>query len=614
MMRPFCLFACFFAGLSVLYADLSLPHLDSLTNVIRQSEDNEKKLMAYYNVIEGLYWSGDTTEGDRYLKEMKLFGQANYEEANPGLMSIMDGHRFFVTGKGLRNSLDNTLDGIASLEATERKSKSTVEILAGGYDLAGYTFHTAGAYDLALEYYQKAEKVARIFGFMDLLRVVYNNLSSLYLYELKDREAGLAYLKAALSIAEERHQIRSLGMLNTNLGVFYNSDGNKVAARRHYKKAISYLSQANDSDGLGNAFLGLAQLDYGQGDLEGARAYIEMSIAHAGGDCYWCWDAHYTMGDILWAEKKYGQARERIERGRKVAEKFGEAEGALDGIFLLAKLEDHLGNWEKASLLFKKGLRSKDSLQDIWNINKIAEIQAANELSKLYWEKGILLEEKELLDSKVSFQKKSLALIAALLFLAVISGASIYISRRQLRRSNQKLVEKNRLLIEKNIRDHSKRDASKPSALNAVAASPSGIDRPNGENPESNAGENATSTEADLNPAEENLVEKIRAVFEKEEVFMEDELTLASLAQKLNTNTTYLSNVINQTYGKGFRRVVNEYRVQRVLECFERGEFRTLTIFAIAQKAGFKSKSSFNSAFLQYTGVTPTFYIKNLEE
>lgn len=116
----------------------------------------------------------------------------------------------------------------------------------------------------------------------------------------------------------------------------------------------------------------------------------------------------------------------------------------------------------------------------------------------------------------------------------------------------------------------------------------------------------------EFNSVELELIEKIRVELDVNEVFVDPELTLASFAQKLETNTSYLSNVINNAFGKNFRSLINEHRVAKVLAAFENNEHKTLTIFAIAQKAGFKSKSAFNNAFNDFTGVTPTVYIKNM--
>ncbi|NJN78521.1 MAG: helix-turn-helix transcriptional regulator [Saprospiraceae bacterium] len=109
---------------------------------------------------------------------------------------------------------------------------------------------------------------------------------------------------------------------------------------------------------------------------------------------------------------------------------------------------------------------------------------------------------------------------------------------------------------------------------------------------------------------EAELLEKIETALEVRKIFLDNNLTLSNFAQSLNTNTTYLSKLMNNIYNKRFSVLINEYRVKEILMYFETNQLKELTIFALAQKAGFSSKSAFNAAFKDYTGVTPSFYLK----
>jgi AraC-like DNA-binding protein len=64
-----------------------------------------------------------------------------------------------------------------------------------------------------------------------------------------------------------------------------------------------------------------------------------------------------------------------------------------------------------------------------------------------------------------------------------------------------------------------------------------------------------------------------------------------------------VSRAFNEGLGQNFNAVINGFRVDAVKERLRRGD---ADILAAALDAGFASKASFNRAFRQHTGVSPT--------
>ncbi len=96
-----------------------------------------------------------------------------------------------------------------------------------------------------------------------------------------------------------------------------------------------------------------------------------------------------------------------------------------------------------------------------------------------------------------------------------------------------------------------------------------------------------------------------------EEFYLENSISLSSLAKSASTNTTYLSKIINEDYKKTFAVFINELRISHTLKQLEvLPEYRILTIENIAYKSGFSSSSAFYNAFKKFTGLTPSYYIK----
>lgn len=97
---------------------------------------------------------------------------------------------------------------------------------------------------------------------------------------------------------------------------------------------------------------------------------------------------------------------------------------------------------------------------------------------------------------------------------------------------------------------------------------------------------------------------------ENEEPYLDPSLNLDKLAIQTEMNPKYLSLLLNSTLNKNFYEFVNEYRIEKVKELLVSPNLKHLTIAAIANEAGFNSKSSFNSIFKKYTNLTPKEFLK----
>lgn len=103
-------------------------------------------------------------------------------------------------------------------------------------------------------------------------------------------------------------------------------------------------------------------------------------------------------------------------------------------------------------------------------------------------------------------------------------------------------------------------------------------------------------------------------VFESKKGFLKSTITVSTLARKLSTNTKYLSKIINVYKGKTFIHYINDLRIEYILkELKTNPTLHRYTILGIAKEASFNSAESFSAAFKKKTGITPTYYIKNLK-
>ena len=111
---------------------------------------------------------------------------------------------------------------------------------------------------------------------------------------------------------------------------------------------------------------------------------------------------------------------------------------------------------------------------------------------------------------------------------------------------------------------------------------------------------------------EMKLYFRLKDLVEKEKLFLDSNLTLKALADKLNTNTKYLSQVVNHYSGTNFQQLINSYRIQEVKRKIRDGESAHLTLYGLSIQCGFKNKSTFYKVFKEVTNQTPKEYLQEV--
>ena len=116
----------------------------------------------------------------------------------------------------------------------------------------------------------------------------------------------------------------------------------------------------------------------------------------------------------------------------------------------------------------------------------------------------------------------------------------------------------------------------------------------------------------------ENIVFKILEKiieFENQKEYIDNKITLDSLAKKLKTNSNYLSRTINHHKGKNFSTYLTDLRINHTIELLKKEpKYRNYTIKAIAFEVGFKNSKSFTNAFYKHTKLYPSYFIKELQK
>ncbi len=106
-------------------------------------------------------------------------------------------------------------------------------------------------------------------------------------------------------------------------------------------------------------------------------------------------------------------------------------------------------------------------------------------------------------------------------------------------------------------------------------------------------------------------LKRLEKALRQEKLFLDEELTLGTLAEHIKIPSYLLSYLINERLNKNFPSLVNELRVEEAKQKLSKPEYSDITILEIAFSSGFKTKAAFNRAFKKYTNMTPSEFRKN---
>ena len=212
---------------------------------------------------------------------------------------------------------------------------------------------------------------------------------------------------------------------------------------------------------------------------------------------------------------------------------------------------------------------------------------------------------------------QSTVLVSVGMILLVILIFYVLLKKRinALRYANNKLLDRNRELIRAEELNRKLMDDK----LEAAATE----DENNFNNPLDTKTEDTTDEEtrnySTVSPRaqylsdeqKEILLSRIRKVLNQTDQPFNPEFSLNTLAQLVKSNTKYVSWVINETYDKNFKTILNELRVREASKILDNHEtYGNYTIQAVGEEVGYKSSTSFIQAFKKLVGMTPSVYQK----
>lgn len=459
--------------------------------------------------------------------------------------------------------------------------------------LSAELYHSAGEFKKSICYGENAHSLLSQISDPEWFSRVNEFLAKEYrlvgLYQ-RSKKYTLQGIEAAKGITDSQKKSEVLGLLNQEMAYYEMEQGS-------YPDAIKYIELSL------NAF--------GNDNIQDNGRAIAASYQILG-------DVYFKLKDYVISESCYRKAESLLKENCCI---LGLVYNGLGGIRLKQK------NWKDAEIYLKKAENLADSSRSLKfkkavysNINDYYEGTGDTFKASLYAVKyvraydSLTARSREFAmrnpDTPAKPNKKSTQIsivknTAIIVLIVSLIGIVIFFKTKQ-----KKQRSKFRNIIRTQLQMISSRSESSP--LKAENPDFSNIsveevdDRAGGVDKKRNESLMTSETEAKLL--------ELLDVFEKGELYNNKNMSLSFLAAELNTNTKYLSYVINQHKSADVKTYVNRLRINYIVDKLINDEkYRQYKISILADECGFSSHSKFASIFKAVTDFSPSAYIKYLD-
>ncbi|GAA0893407.1 hypothetical protein GCM10009122_30860 [Fulvivirga kasyanovii] len=350
----------------------------------------------------------------------------------------------------------------------------------------GYVYQEKGFYQLAIDHFQNALRIARRNEFKDREKFVLNNLGLTYYYYGKYDEA-LQYHFQSLSLREEEKNQLEIAISCNNIGLVYYQIKDYNKAIEYFKRSLEIKKSLKDESKIEGTLinLGLCFSDLNNYDEAVNNFTRVLKLCERNG----CEDrikvdalngaalAYYSLDN---AEQAEVYLREAIE----IATGVGLQSHVVNNTHYLARIKKEEGNIDEAlELLHASQTLAEEIDSRVWvnkNYKLYGEIYALlNDFEKAYGYQmkydslsGLILNEEviqNLANIQINYQEKEnletislqkseisrrttlLILSIIIIFLAVVILVILYRNNQHRRNVNRKLYEANETIEKQNL-------------------------------------------------------------------------------------------------------------------------------------------------------------------
>ncbi len=475
----------------------------------------------------------------------------------------------------------------------------------------GDACYEAGRYSDALEFYTKALESAKNEKNDQMYYVCLGNIGNIYA-SMNDIKRALHYYTTGYEAAKETNDIDRQWGFSTNIVAAYcmlqevdNAKAffdvqmkipyeNTEIKRYYFLNNQAYIAMAENNSRMAEYYFKKV-MAFAQERHMNTMYYVGPLV---------------ELGKIYMQRKNSREAIECFEIARDSVLRMENKDRLVSIFQAMSEAYRKSGNADSAEAYRRRYLAMSDS------IFNISQFNLANGKLFEYENK----ENKARIDSLTS--QNYIQLFVILVF--VVFALAVTLLYVALRRKARNLQEAQKMLVSKNEELMASDSHSRQLLKRYVEAMDkqkiqTGTEIPdNGMMQDADSGTESIEEHEDqrtgLGLSEElrnRLLNSITMILDDVSVISNSDFNLSMLAEKVGSNTKYVSWIINDVYGKNFKTVLNEYRIREACRRLtDKDHYGNMTIQAIYEELGYNSAASFIQAFKKVNGMTPSVYQK----
>ncbi|MBN1199916.1 MAG: tetratricopeptide repeat protein [Bacteroidales bacterium] len=536
--------------------------------VIQEPADSAKVDQLYHLSFQ--YFQSDPDTSRLLLEEgLKLADRLGYRK---GRINILSGFGYYGIVRGDYSYALQYLN-----QALEEADRYSVEVAKGSIrNGLGLVYAELTEYPQALGFYQQAYDQFMAAGDSGRAGSILANMGVIHCKQMNYRK-GLDYFNRVLQIAEKTgntyQRLQVLGVMANA----YESLQEHQQAESYFKEALRIARELNIPLEIGLSCGNLGKACFMNGRIDEAIRYTREAV-----DILEKLDAQHflvsnyaNLAKCYAAEGRFDIAEEWARKAEATAGKGGSFEKESWALEAFVDLHEKQRNYKEANAFLHKLLVIKDSIYTNEQKEEIAELETKFNVKQKEREIELLQKESEINVLKISKQRQAIGFLSGGIILLLVFSALLYRLFRKKQQSNRELIRKNLELMKAEEREVAFRRQDPNKYVEA---------------------------------RKEELVNEFEALMHHQGLYRQSGITLEMVAERLNSNRTYLSGMINSHFRTNFTTLINRYRIREARRLLLSPDFKNYTIEAIANEVGFISKSTFNEAFKKETGLTPSFF------
>ena len=480
----------------------------------------------------------------------------------------------------LANSYSKTINRNLSLNYAEKvidNAESNSPYLARTYLLIAIIYRNSIDHERAIEFLKRSIEISEANGDWMLSAHNYVMMAG-YISAYSKSEDSEQYYKEAIRLCKAHNYSYGLGYAYMNYaGIYFKKRDFKKALDLN-RKAIYNFNKTKNNHYLAYTNNNIAEIFFNLGIVDSSEIYVNYSLNYAkrSNNKIAFANAYHLLGKIAENKKNYDDAIKYFKESAKedVVRTLIEDYSKLSEIYSLISLPDSAIKYLKLRNALKDSMFSTNAQK------LVIDTQIKYDVEKKVRELELSKLTNNNLETKLSLLTNTSFILAILGVLTL--GLILFYYR------NKTIKFAQRIIPESKDGFSDRRKYKK--VIQAVENSPT------------------LSEKQKWNEDEiaKEIIENLERLMSEEKIFMNPNISQKEIANRLNTNTTYLSRTINLKYDLNFSNFLNSYRIDEAKKIILSDSKKTYSFEGIAKTVGFSSKSAFYNAFRKFTGKTPS--------